>query len=78
MPVRCLSDPWQYGQPAALYDRYYYPETDSPSIDNDYGGVHINCSLIGYVGYQLCLFPHALSYRAWAVVFTLFHSLCQI
>ncbi len=54
MPVRCLSDPWQYGQPAALYDRYYYPETDSPSIDNDYGGVHINCSLIGYVGYQLC------------------------
>ena len=54
MPVRCLSDPWQYGQPAALYDRYYYPETDSPNIDNDYGGVHINCSLIGYVGYQLC------------------------
>lgn len=46
--------PGSTASPAALYDRYYYPETDSPSIDNDYGGVHINCSLIGYVGYQLC------------------------
>ncbi|MFR7901121.1 MAG: hypothetical protein ACLU6Y_15840 [Ruminococcus sp.] len=54
MPVRCMGDPWQYGRPAARYDRYYYPETDSPVMDNDYGGVHINSSLIGYAGYQLC------------------------
>lgn len=46
--------PGSTASPAVLYDRYYYQETDSPSIDNDYGGVHINCSLIGYVGYQLC------------------------
>ena len=37
-----------------MYDRYYYPETAHPDLNNDYGGVHINSSLIGYVGYQLC------------------------
>ena len=67
MPVRCMSDPWQYGQPAARYDRYYYPETDSPVMDNDYGGVHINSSLIGYAGYQLCAegLPKEQAFGLW-------------
>lgn len=52
--IRCMSAPWMYGQPSAMYDSYYYPETDAPNLYNDYGGVHINSSLIGYVGYQLC------------------------
>lgn len=67
MPVRCMSDPWQYGQPAARYDRYYYPETDSPVMDNDYGGVHINSSLIGYAGYQLCAegLPKKQAFGLW-------------
>lgn len=37
-----------------MYDSYYYPESENPTYDNDYGGVHINSSLVGYVGYQLC------------------------
>ena len=52
--VRCMSDPWMYGQPSAMYDKYYYPETEEPGMDNDYGGVHINSSLIGYVAYRFC------------------------
>ena len=49
-----MSAPWLYGQPSKLYDRFYYPETGSPVLENDYGGVHTNSSLVGYVGYRLC------------------------
>ena len=52
--IRCMSAPWVYGQPSVMYDSYYYPESENPTYDNDYGGVHINSSLVGYVGYQLC------------------------
>lgn len=52
--VRSMSAPWLYGQPSKLYDRFYYPETGSPVLENDYGGVHTNSSLVGYVGYRLC------------------------
>lgn len=52
--VRCMSNPWLYNQPCAMYDSYYYPESEEPDMENDYGGVHINSSLIGYVGYRIC------------------------
>ena len=52
--VRCMSAPWLYEQPSRLYDRFYCPETANPVMENDYGGVHTNSSLVGYVGYQLC------------------------
>ena len=52
--VRCMSNPWLYNQPCAIYDLYYYPESEEPDMENDYGGVHINSSLIGYVGYRIC------------------------
>ena len=49
-----MSNPWLYNQPCAIYDLYYYPESEEPDMENDYGGVHINSSLIGYVGYRIC------------------------
>ena len=51
--VRSMSDPQVYSQPERAWDFYYLPETMSPNTLNDYGGVHINSSLLNSVAYQL-------------------------
>lgn len=51
--LRSMSNPNQFKQPTSISDRYYYPETDSPSTNNDRGGVHINTSLLSSTAYKL-------------------------
>ncbi len=53
--LRSMSNPGEYGQPTSVYDGYYYPPTDSPSQENDNGGVHQNSSLLSGVAYRLWL-----------------------
>ncbi|MDO4344529.1 MAG: M4 family metallopeptidase [Eubacteriales bacterium] len=53
-PVRSMSEPGIYGQPVKIGGMYYYPDSEAPVIENDYGGVHINSSLISHTAYRLC------------------------
>lgn len=52
--IRSMSSPWDYGQPVKINGRYYYMPVQEPTLENDYGGVHTNSSLISYVGYRIC------------------------
>lgn len=52
-PLRSMSFPWQFRQPAKLGGRYYYPNMQNPTLENDYGGVHINSSLINSLAWGL-------------------------
>lgn len=52
--VRCLSSPSDFGQPTQIDGYYYLEETEQPSMDNDYGGVHRNSSLISHTAWKLC------------------------
>ncbi len=44
--LRCMSDPNAYGQPAYIGDIYYAPEPASSDESNDWGGVHVNNSIL--------------------------------
>ncbi|MDO5423606.1 MAG: M4 family metallopeptidase [Eubacteriales bacterium] len=55
VPVRSMSEPGQYGQPTEINGLFYYPDSEDPLMENDYGGVHVNSSLISHVGYRLCM-----------------------
>ncbi len=51
---RDMSDPNRYAQPAFVGDVYYCPSVLNPDFDvNDYGGVHINNSLLGHIAYRM-------------------------
>ena len=52
-PVRSMSNPRLYGQPAFSWDLYYTPNVQTPTVINDYGGVHINSSLLNNLAYRL-------------------------
>ena len=52
-PLRCMSDPNQFSQPAFVWDRYYVPPAAVAGDFNDQGGVHINSSLLSAVGYAV-------------------------
>ncbi|MBR0085125.1 MAG: M4 family metallopeptidase, partial [Lachnospiraceae bacterium] len=53
-PIRDMGDPNRFNQPAFVGDAYYVTSVANPSFDaNDYGGVHVNNSLIGHVAYLL-------------------------
>ena len=52
-PVRSMNEPHRYAQPAFSWDLYYVPMVQTPGILNDYGGVHINSSLLNNVAYRL-------------------------
>lgn len=45
-PVRCMSDPNRFMQPAYVGDLYYVPDAQTLSSANDRGGVHLNNSLL--------------------------------
>ena len=51
--VRSLSFPWRCGQPVRVGGRYYIDTSGEPTMANDYGGVHTNCSMITYPAWLL-------------------------
>ena len=53
-PVRSMSDPNRYGQPAYVWDVYYHAGVKDPTETNDHGGVHSNSSLLSHVAWLLC------------------------
>ena len=51
---RDMSDPVAYRQPAFVRDAYYcLPTGHSNVVGNDYGGVHINSSLLGSIAWEM-------------------------
>ncbi len=52
-PIRCMSDPHQFEQPAFVWDEYYVPGVSEASDYNDNGGVHRNSSLLNLIAYRL-------------------------
>ena len=53
-PIRSFSDPERYQQPVTTLGRYFTPSAYLPTVDNDYGGVHGNSSLVTHIAYMLC------------------------
>lgn len=53
-PVRSMSSPEQFRQPVVLGGKYYQNPSQAPAIENDFGGVHTNNSLISHVAWRLC------------------------
>ena len=51
--IRSMSDPHAHEQPAFVWDAYYAPGVDEGTEHNDYGGVHVNSSLLSIVSYKL-------------------------
>ena len=52
-PIRCMSDPNKFAQPAYVWDKYYVPAVNISSEDNDCGGVHTNSSLLNLIAWRL-------------------------
>lgn len=52
-PIRCMTDPNRFNQPAYVGDLYYVPDAAEPGVTNDQGGVHINNSLLCVVATKL-------------------------
>ena len=52
-PVRSLSDPHIFHQPAFTWDEYYIANAKVPGSSNDHGGVHFNSSLLNQIGWML-------------------------
>ena len=53
-PDREMSNPNSHRQPQYVGDVYYTPAVLNPDFDvNDYGGVHVNNSLIGHIAYRM-------------------------
>ena len=53
-PVRSMSDPYRYHQPAYSWDLYYHDPVKISTAINDNGGVHTNSSLLNNTAYRLC------------------------
>ena len=51
--LRSMSEPNQYCQPSFEGDRYYCEETESPTENNDQGGVHINSGILGNIAWHI-------------------------
>lgn len=52
-PIRSMSSPHDFRQPAFVWDKYYVPAASYPSGANDNGGVHTNSSLLNLIAYRL-------------------------
>ena len=52
-PIRSMSDPHRFEQPAFVWDKYYVPAVTTATDDNDDGGVHTNSSLLNLIAYRL-------------------------
>ena len=51
--LRCMSDPHRYKQPGYTWDRYYFPQVETATDENDCGGVHTNSSLLNLISWRL-------------------------
>ncbi len=51
--LRSMSFPWLYRQPARLDGTFYQETALSPSMKDDFGGVHTNSSLVNYIAWSL-------------------------
>ena len=52
-PVRSMSDPRSFQQPAFTWDEYYVANAKVPGTSNDHGGVHFNSSLLNQIAWML-------------------------
>lgn len=52
--IRSMSFPWLYRQPATVGGDFYQEMSDNPTLDDDFGGVHVNSSLVAHLAWQLC------------------------
>ncbi|MDO5702968.1 MAG: M4 family metallopeptidase, partial [Lachnospiraceae bacterium] len=52
-PVRDMKEPHNFNQPDYTWDLYYQDKVSVPTAINDYGGVHINSSLLNNICYRL-------------------------
>ena len=52
--VRSMSFPWLYRQPVTVGGDFYQELSGNPSINDDFGGVHTNSSLVGHLAWELC------------------------
>ncbi|MBR3245949.1 MAG: M4 family metallopeptidase [Parasporobacterium sp.] len=52
-PIRSMSDPNKFQQPAFVWDRFYVPPAATCSGINDNGGVHTDSSLLNIIAYAL-------------------------
>ena len=71
MPIRNMSNPEAFAQPASVWGKCYAPQVDKPNAVNDQGGVHYNSSMLNLIAYRLCA-DHGLSHenavRLWIMV----------
>ena len=52
--IRDMSNPNRFRQPQFVGDAYYVTTVENPDFEyNDYGGVHVNNSLVGHIAYLL-------------------------
>lgn len=77
--LRSMSAPNDYYQPVSLSDPYYMPPTETPTMDNDLGGVHINSSLLSSVAYKICAAGMSLADASslWATTIELITPLSE-
>ena len=52
-PVRSMSFPWLGRQPVTVGGDFYQEPAEVPSMENDFGGVHTNSSLIGHLAWKM-------------------------
>lgn len=52
-PARNMADPHELDQPQYVWDVNYIPNTVSPAMANDLGGVHVNSSFMNYAAWKL-------------------------
>ena len=52
-PVRSMSFPWLGRQPVTVGGDFYKEPAEEPSMENDFGGVHTNSSLIGHLAWKM-------------------------
>lgn len=51
--LRSMKDPHEFQQPEFRWDTYYAPSVKTGTLTNDFGGVHVNSSLLNIVSYKL-------------------------
>ena len=61
-PLRRMTDPQSFCQPAYVWDVYYGPSTTTPNTVNDRGGVHYNSSMLNLIAANLCT-EYGMSYE---------------
>lgn len=75
-PIRCMADPHLFAQPEFIGDAYYLPNcTTADSALNDFGGVHVNNSILSKICYSMWKNGISLedNYTIWLNTFLIFN-----